>query len=44
MASDPFEDPKYMALVHEVEDIDDQIYKLGEQRRHLLNQLEAMEA
>jgi hypothetical protein len=36
-------DPKIMAIVHEIEGIDEQINELSEKKRQLLNRLEAME-
>ena len=43
MATDSFEDPRIMAIVRELEGIDEQIYDLSEKKRRLLNQLEALE-
>jgi hypothetical protein len=44
MATDSFEDPKIMALVRELEGIDEQIYDLSEKKRHILNRLDALDA
>jgi hypothetical protein len=43
MVVDPFEDPEYMAIVRELEGIDEQIYELNEKKRHLRNMLDALE-
>lgn len=44
MPSDPFQDPEFLKLVHELEDLDSQVLAIQEQRCRLLLKLEAMEA
>ena len=43
MATDSIEDPKIIAIVRELEGIDEQINEFSEKRRHLLNKLDQME-